>query len=177
MENIEKCECVIGVINDYEDTNNKIIKAMECCSIPTLMSRKCEGCPMKVEGALCFSRLAHDTIHLIKRLQAEKADERAKKEMFIEIVARQDKEIANLEVELKAMRAAANGYKAEVEKLHPYKLHYGNLRMEIAREFADRLKAEAWIMQYCEDGVINRLISETNIDNLLKEMEKECDSV
>jgi hypothetical protein len=26
---------------------------------------------MKVEGALCFSRLAHDTIHLIKRQQAE----------------------------------------------------------------------------------------------------------
>ena len=52
-------------------TDNEIIKALECCSIPTLMSRKCEDCPMKVEGALCFSRLAHDTICLIERQQAE----------------------------------------------------------------------------------------------------------
>jgi hypothetical protein len=72
-------------------------------------------------------------------------------------------------------QAKAEAIKEYEEKLHTYKLHYGNLRMEIAREVCDRLKAKAWIMQYCEDGIINRLIAETDIDNLLKEMEKECE--
>jgi DNA phosphorothioation-dependent restriction protein DptG len=98
-----------------------------------------------------------------------------------EEVEEQTKELKN---DIEQWKEEANRYQklwceaeAENEKLHPYKLHYGNLRMEIAREFADRLKAKAWIMQYCEDGIINRLIAETDIDNLLKEMEKKCDSV
>ena len=77
-------------------------------------------------------------------------------------------DIENLKVELKAMRGAANGYKAEAEKLHPYKLHYGNLKTEIIREFADRLKAKG--VTAFRGGLV---VTGNNIDNLLKEMEAE----
>lgn len=152
--------------------DNEIIKALECCSIPTLMSRKCEDCPMKVEGALCFSRLAHDTIHLIKRQQAE-----------IEILISRVSVLAEIEkdyalkygddhdVSIVKKQIQAEAIIEYEEKLHPYKLHYGNLRMEIAREFADRLKKQLqWDVEY-----ENKIVFDYDIDNLLKEMEKECE--
>jgi hypothetical protein len=40
--------------------------------------------------------------------------------------------------------------KAELEKLHPYKLHYGNLKTEIVHEFADRVCAD----RVCNDPVV-----------------------
>ena len=85
--------------------------------------------------------------------------------------ARKQETIERLEVELKAMRGAANGYKAEAEKLHPYKLHYGNLKAEIVREVCDRVKD---IIPAIDDPYIESMVEE-HINDLLKEMEKECE--
>ena len=59
----------------------------------------------------------------------------------------------------------AENAEAEIEKLHPYKLHYGNMRMEIAREFADRI---------CEGRVSNDPVV-IAVKCTVKEMEKECE--
>ena len=63
----------------------------------------------------------------------------------------------------------AENAEAEIEKLHPYKLHYGNMRMEIAREVCDRVKD---IIPAIDDTYIESMVEE-HINDLLKEMEKE----
>ena len=138
-------------------TDNEIIKALECCSIPTLMSRKCEGCPMRVEKALCFSRLAHDAICIIKRQQAE--------------IERVTINMNAFGLGMKREKERADNAEAELDKLQPYKLHYGNLRMEIAREFADRLKKEIIIRATLSKEQDKNII--WYIDNFLEEMEAE----
>ncbi len=65
----------------------------------------------------------------------------------------------------------ADNAEAEIEKLHPYKLHYGNMRMEIAREFADRLKEKLDCDVHTSEGFY--FMVSDSIDNLVKEMEKE----
>lgn len=81
--------------------------------------------------------------------------------MAVRLCELEDK-LPTLEMELQVAKEAANSYK----------LQYGNLRMEIAREFADRLKADLFYkcgdMNYTETCEARRLI-----DNLVKEMEKE----
>lgn len=49
------------------------------------------------------------------------------------------------------------------------------LKVETIKEFAERLKKRAWIIQYSEDGIITPLLSVDDIDNLLKEMVGEDD--
>ncbi len=76
-------------------TDNEIIKAFECCYI----DKPCEECPC-YDGKCDFGsdvyELPRRIFDLIGRLQAEKS---------------------NLEIEFKAMRGAANSYKAEIERL------------------------------------------------------------
>lgn len=74
-------------------TDNEIVKALETCCI----ERVCSKCSYsKNNSAECINDIMKDTLDLINRLQAEKQD---------------------LEIELQAMRGAANSYKAEVERL------------------------------------------------------------
>ena len=131
----------------------------------------------------CTGARAKATLDLIKRQQAEieahkhyyneclkdlknahAEIERLKKE---NTVLREDNHILATEYAVKAKSEAIKEYE---EKLHPYKLHYGNLRMEIAREFADRLKEKAYTNNYCQEVVLK-----DDIDNLLKEMEEETE--
>lgn len=65
----------------------------------------------------------------------------------------------------------AEAVKVTEEKLRPYKLHYGNMRMEIVREFADRLKADL----FYKCGDTETCEARRLIDNLVKEMEKEME--
>lgn len=60
--------------------------------------------------------------------------------------------------------------KKEMKKLHPYKLHCGNLRMEIAREVIDRLKEYLTKPEFPWDDYY---VTESVINHLLKEMEEE----
>lgn len=57
----------------------------------------------------------------------------------------------------------------EIHTLHPYVLHYGNLKTEIVREFADRLTDRADLTQL-DSCNYAWLISQKEIDNLVEEM-------
>lgn len=118
-------------------TDNEIIKALGCCG-----SENCRGCPYRNGKCHQGNPMIRDALDLIKRQQAEI-------EHFRE-VTKMVKSEAITEYE---------------EKLHPYKLHYGNLRMEIAREFADRI---------CEGRVSNDPVV-IAVKCTVKEMEKECE--
>ena len=72
-------------------TDKEIIKALECCFV----NRSCTGCSQYGKDC-CIVQTGAKALDLINRQQAK---------------------IANLEIELKAMRGAANSYKAEVERL------------------------------------------------------------
>ena len=70
---------------------------------------------------------------------------------LVDLINSQQEEIERLEIELDAMRGAANSYK----------FHYNEAKTEAIKEFAERLK-KAFIK--C-DPMFNR-----HIDNLVKEM-------
>ena len=63
-----------------------------------------------------------------------------------------------------------NRQQKEIERLHPYNLHYGNLRMELAREIIDRLKEYLIKPEFPWDDYY---VTESVINHLLKEMEEE----
>ena len=52
MENIEKCDCVIGVINDYEDRNsiNSIKDLYESFRYPEVKNKNIEHSVLKYNG-------------------------------------------------------------------------------------------------------------------------------
>ena len=82
---------------------------------------------------------------------------------------------ANLEENYRRACAQRDARKPKAEeKLHPYKLHYGNLKIEIVHEFADRLKTLADAIFSYEDNYSDPCNSvKRGIDNLVKEMTEE----
>ncbi len=137
-------------------TDNDIIKVLERCKNPNLT---CQGCPFE-GGNTCLYSLKASALDLIKRQQAEIEMLKAQNGVYETCIDHKQKSIESLEIELKAVRGVANSYK----------LHYGNLKMEIAREVCDRLKAKGnkrnWII-----GIMPE-----EIDSLIKEMESENES-
>jgi predicted RNase H-like nuclease (RuvC/YqgF family) len=79
-------------------TDNEIVKALECCH----QVNGCDRCPLHSYSAEC-EILNTYALDLIKRQKAE--------------IEKLQHENSELEIELKAMRGAANSYKAEVERL------------------------------------------------------------
>ena len=91
---------------------------------------------------------------------------------------------AELDIELKAMRGAANSYKAAVERLETETLilsqkranifeitqAYERGRAEAIKEFAERLKNSLFSVSKTTDGHYVHHISGDEIDNLVKEM-------
>ena len=136
-------------------TDNEIIKALECCFI----NNNCTGCPLQSPPTEeCLKVACSSALDLIKRQQAE-------------IERLTDLLVCSAESERNAV-GIMHELEAEVEKFHPYNLHYGNLRMEIAREVCDRLITTADLTQL-DSFNYAYLISQEHIDNLLKEMENE----
>lgn len=128
-------------------TDNEIIKALEVCA----NNGDCEECainPHHGNYGYCTSLAIKAALDLIKRQQAE--------------IERLNHIRAELSKEIDRLKEAAN----------PYRLHYGALKAEIAREFADRLTDTADLTQL-DSFNYAWLINQENIDNLLKEMEKE----
>lgn len=152
-------------------TDDEIVKSMKCCSTP--YTSDCRGCHYQrseLEDILrdgCATELMRDAIDLINSKNAE---------------------IDRLEVELKAMRGAANSYKAEVERLqkevgHNYAIRdeackmledleksipiqFAKAKFEAIKEFAERLKDKA-------SGIRvggHEFVTVEGIDNLIKEM-------
>lgn len=101
--------------------NSEIIKALECC---TTTKGGCKECPMKgYEKVDCQLITATEAYKLIKRQQAE---------------------IERLNIDLKAMRGAANSYKAHYEDLKSENLETIKIlktaKFETVKEFAESLK-------------------------------------
>ena len=92
---------------DKKLTDNEIIKVLECCSKP--VSENCKECPLCSVDCMSIS-IEKLSLDLINRLQEENKKWQGG-------YMTQKQEIANLEIELKTMRGAANSYKEETEGL------------------------------------------------------------
>jgi hypothetical protein len=90
-------------------SDNEIVKALECC-YDLDSSAICHQCPLYQTEDCRDGYLGLQAYHLINRLNAEIEEWQGG-------YMTQKQEIANLEIELKAMRGAANSYKAEIERL------------------------------------------------------------
>ena len=155
---------------DNTMTDEDIIKALECCrvenAIGTCKMRDCPfatnwKCEIAERGTYPINKLIKQALDLINRLKAENE---------------------KLNIELKAMRGAANSYKAEVERLQSANSYQKGLidrmyigqkslvdyaKSEAIKEFAERLITEsAWFDSNYDEW----LISKDDIDNLVKEM-------
>lgn len=102
----------------------------------------------------------------------------------LDLIKRQQAEIERLNIDLKAMRGAANSWKAEVQRI--CKKEFDNIEIDIetvkseaVREFAERLKVEDFdrCIDVIYDGSgevkrteIRRVLFNKQIDNLVKEM-------
>ena len=138
-------------------TDNEIIKALDCCSNRHKTCHDCVFCE--------DNDLVSDIGNCVRRLKIQALD----------LINRQKAEIENLNIELSAMRGAAYSYKAEAERLSVL-AKLGNMRAndyramrdkcktakaEAYKEFAERLKENAFPLRFATN---------TEIDNLLKEL-------
>ena len=139
--------------------DNDIIKALECCTVSSSIET-CGECPYAEcptrKG--CVGEMVKDALDIINCLKIENAELQLKK--------------SEMEIELQAMRGAANSYKAEVERLMPFgcqvevsKNIEKEIKSEAIKEFAERLKEEATV----DDDSI-WWIAGVDIDKVLKEM-------
>lgn len=106
-------------------TDSEIIKALECCKTSNVY---CYDCPLEDIAAIqnievCQDKLITEAYKLIDRQKAE---------------------IERLNIDLKAMRGAANPWKAEVQRI--CKREFDNIEVDIeaikseaVREFAEEL--------------------------------------
>ena len=155
-------------------TDNEIIKILECCRKP--VGQACKECPLNSKGVDCLDFDVDELIlDLINRQKAEIEALIAGQETLQKY---RDEEINRLEIELKAMRGAANSYKAEVERLERSAKQWEdtakdlyisreNIKAEAVKEFAERLKEKA-TPHYFDNTHFAVKVEE--IDNLVKEM-------
>ena len=195
-----------------EVRDNEIVKALEYCLAQGITS-ECERCRDKIG---CRDTLLRDALDLINSQKAEIEELefeliRSRNELkgwkirataYKEMRSKLECKNSELEIELKAMRGAANSYKSEVER---YREVVGELAVaedgtvtgllngketkfidkEVAETFkrfavsearkklVERLKERAIL--HCFDPMFGVRIafSEADIDNLLAEMESE----
>lgn len=180
-------------------TDNEIIKALECCR-----DCKCKDCPCynkKTDG--CKELDEQDILDLINRkdkviklsaketvdLKIKVKEKQAEIERLTDKIDQQAEMMANLGVELTAMRSAANSYKLQYEKaqvvverlenslaiakkeLKRYTKPKQEVVNEAIKAFAERLKEEFKPDPNYEKAVNFTIKLFRNfIDNLVKEM-------
>lgn len=178
-------------MSERKYTDEEIVKALECCFI----NRKCTGCPARhrEHDDICLRYVGKEALEMfnspkaeIERLQEVNADlneslrlaaeankdlkaeieelEYDRKLIFDEGKTWQEKANA-LQVELDAMRGAANSLK----------MHYENARAEAIKIFAERLKKSYYDLPTMsdEEGEYDYVCMEALdefIDNLVAEM-------
>ena len=155
-------------------TDKEIANALECCL--DVSDSTCKNCPLFniTNSTMVCSKIATKfALDLINRLQEENEElvgniDKLKAELF-------DK-TEQLNVELQAMRGAANSYKAENEKLKKEKDEYAflydkhintafsHIKTEAYREFAIRLLALIGSVE------LPNLELKQHINNLLNEL-------
>lgn len=148
-------------------TDNEIIKALECCLCD---NSECLQCQNKELCRIECDELATKTIDLITRQQTENE---------------------NLKVENQSLRTAANSLKmhyeeaqAEIDSLKIFRGYaekrandyktmrdkYLNAKSEAYKEFSEKLKEFMHNKFKALDGYEFEYITESDIDNLVKEM-------
>lgn len=130
--------------------DSEIIKALECHTLPS----GCNDCPYVDKSAgRCSTAMVKDALDLIKRQQAE---------------------IDRLNIELKAMRGAANSYKAHYEDLKSENLETIKIlktaKSEAVREFAENLKRKSELVAPSVWAIPYRAVAIADIDRLLEGM-------
>ena len=156
-----------------EMSDSEIVKALECC-IKWKRKGDCAKCPLYESDKLCVKEIRILALDLINRLQAEKEElvgniDKLKAELF-------DK-TEQLNVELQAMRGAANSYKAENERLKKgWKADViltANVKAEAYKECIEKVKEKSKKTEIVCSGKLittNYTISARNFNNLLKEL-------
>lgn len=131
-------------INWIEDKikDNDIVKSLKCCIDD---GDRCDICPLNKK---CQSN-PFVPFNIMYAL---------------DLINRKDTQIKELEVELKAMRGAANSYKLENERLLQ-KLQQA--KSEAKKEFAEKIKQRERIMKY--DLFPEYAVSVKDIDDVVKE--------
>ena len=121
--------------------DNETKKALECCCKETT---DCEHCPANRECEYwqCFDKVKMLSFDLINRLQDEKQ---------------------NLEIELKAMRGAANSYKTENERL-TIRLRKAEHQLDDLCKMHNIIKAEAY--KECIEKINKNLSSRASFGSL-----------
>lgn len=140
-------------------TDEEIVKALECCQSHTITD--CRDCPNRASGDNCVNELMRNALDLIKRQKAEiavltTAVDNSTKE-FLKLhdeYQDQKEEIERLNIELDAMRGAANSYKMRYEKA----------KAEAIKDFAERVIT----LIYSVDDI--NPVTEWQIDNIVAEM-------
>lgn len=140
-------------MTDKKFTDEEIIKALECCAY----SDGCERCQ--------YSKQCNGGEHLINAL---------------DLINRQKAENEKLNIELKAMRGAANSYKAEVERLkkenkilsHNADTAFQDGLNEVRELFAPEIKAEAYkeFAKFLIDKSSKGLLRTGDLPDYVKEM-------
>lgn len=140
-------------------TDSENIKAFECCEANGGQSPQCDDCPYHYtdeKNDPCYIEVRREIFEILNRQQAE--IERFKK-----------------------IETTVNGFWEDIQKLAMFKdkeiptleelLEYmDNLKIEVIKEVAERLKEKA---DWCYMGNIKKLsyrISAKDLDNLVKEM-------
>ena len=160
-------------------TDNEIINALECCC-DTTKFLCVDRCPLYDYEGDCLNVLKHNVFSLINR-QKDDIDELQHRN-------------SELDIELKAMRGAANSYKADGERLRAelelrphviasyackvleepenFKRRLANIKADAIKEFAERLIADLVLLAKHEDefrqGVILGVIH--TVEEKKKEM-------
>ena len=89
-------------MTDKTFTDEEIVKALECCS--AYDADWCADCPVLGRCHKEPNLLEREALALINRQKAELADERAKAKMCTDVIARQDKKIAEQEREIARLK-------------------------------------------------------------------------
>lgn len=141
-------------MSERKYTDEQIAKALECCS--GIGDAKCVDCPY-YDAERCAEASATDAIDLINRQKAEIEELEYDRKLIFDEGETWQKKANDLQVELDAMRGAANSYK----------MHYENARAEAIRKFAERLKDKA---RMPIGTLYGKMVYVEDIDNLVAEM-------
>ena len=151
-------------------TDEEIREAMACC-----MMSECQNCPNK--GAEdCAENLIAQALGLILRINEELEATIAGQETLQKALVEKDREVAELNSDLKLLRNDYDYLKEKFDKAIEKNINQRDkilklisernsaeaIRAEAVREFAERLKEE--MHKYCGE------ITEDDINNLVKKM-------
>ena len=133
--------------------DNEIIKALEMCG--NIVVSSCKECSFHISyNANCVKQVMRNALDLITRQKAELKQKDTeidilirKKETLKDEVSELQHKNSELEIELKAMRGAANSYKAEVKRLQREQEIFGDIGKLYSEVKADAYKELANLIE------------------------------